>query len=178
MSSSFGGGPARFRRPADPDGGAWVDTVYLGAWRRATLEAHGGFDPGLGRNQDFELFQRIRDAGGRVWLDGRIRSRTAARDTVRDLATQYAGYGRAALALLAPLSQRSAAAVRVAAVGYAGAAAVAAWRGGARDARTWARTMLAFGIMHGAWAAGFWSGVMADGAAGPAGSGVRADDGG
>ena len=44
-------GGARSRR-LDHEGP--VDTVYLGAWPRATFERFGGFDENLVRNQDDE----------------------------------------------------------------------------------------------------------------------------
>lgn len=59
-------GPSKYRysRRSGP-----ADTAYLGAWRRADLEALGGFNPQLIRNQDNDLADRIRDAGGIVWYD-------------------------------------------------------------------------------------------------------------
>ena len=46
-----------------------VDTVPLGAFRRAALAAAGGFDETLARNEDYELNWRLRAAGGQVWFD-------------------------------------------------------------------------------------------------------------
>jgi glycosyltransferase involved in cell wall biosynthesis len=188
MSSAFGGGPAHFRRaPAESAGE--VDTVYLGAWRRATLETHGGFDPAFRTNQDYELCRRISDAGGRVRLDPRIRSVTLVRADARSLARQYYGYGlgRArtvrkhphslgprqvvpatavgavlVAAGLAPLSSKWR---RLAAAGgliYSVTAATAARRAGPNgDAGLWARTVLAYGLMHVPWTVGFWVGLLA-----------------
>jgi succinoglycan biosynthesis protein ExoA len=53
-------GPSRYRTSTRPGP---VDTVYLGAWRRETLERLGFFDESLGRNQDNELASRVRSAG-------------------------------------------------------------------------------------------------------------------
>ena len=46
-----------------------TDTAYLGAWRRSDLEAIGGFDSRLIRNQDNELASRIRATGKTIWYD-------------------------------------------------------------------------------------------------------------
>lgn len=86
----LGAGDAAFRR----GGVGPVDTVYLGAWPRATLARLGGFDEALERNQDYELALRIRAAGGTVWLDPAIRSSTLTRGSAVGLVRQYWGYGR------------------------------------------------------------------------------------
>lgn len=54
----------RYRRKSGP-----VDAAYLGAWRRSELEALGGFDSRLIRNQDNELAERVRASGKQVWYD-------------------------------------------------------------------------------------------------------------
>ena len=45
------------------------------------------------RNQDDEFNYRLRAAGGRIWLDPRIRSTYYARSTFRSLWRQYFQYG-------------------------------------------------------------------------------------
>lgn len=70
-----------------------VDTVYLGAWPRASFERFGGFDESLVRNQDDEHNLRILKGGGRVWQSGRIRSRYTPRAQLGALARQYVQYG-------------------------------------------------------------------------------------
>jgi hypothetical protein len=88
-ATRFGAGDAAFRL-----GGAGpVETVYLGAWRRDLFDRIGLFDEGLPRNQDYELAERIRRAGGTVWLDPAIRTETVTRGTPGALARQYFGYG-------------------------------------------------------------------------------------
>lgn len=52
----------RYRRTSGP-----VDTAYLGGWRRSDLDALGGFDPRMARNQDNELAERVRASGMSVW---------------------------------------------------------------------------------------------------------------
>lgn len=70
-----------------------VDTVYLGAWPRASFERFGGFDESLVRNQDDEHNLRIVKGGGRVWQSARIRSRYTPRARLGALARQYLQYG-------------------------------------------------------------------------------------
>ncbi len=70
-----------------------ADTVYLGAWPRATLARLGGFDETLVRNQDDEHNLRLRLAGGRVWQSPRIRSWYAPRDALAPLFRQQFQYG-------------------------------------------------------------------------------------
>ncbi|MBH9551223.1 glycosyltransferase family 2 protein [Inhella gelatinilytica] len=70
-----------------------VDTVYLGAWPRASFERFGAFDENLVRNQDDEHNLRIKKAGGRVWQSARIRSHYTPRAALSALARQYLQYG-------------------------------------------------------------------------------------
>jgi len=59
-------GPSRYRfsRTSGP-----TDSPYLGAWRRETLDAVGGFDERLPRNQDNDLAERIQATGLEVRYD-------------------------------------------------------------------------------------------------------------
>ena len=70
-----------------------VDTVYMGAFRRAALLAVGGFDEEMVRNQDDELNYRLRAAGGRIALDPAIHSTYYNRDGLAALWRQYWQYG-------------------------------------------------------------------------------------
>jgi succinoglycan biosynthesis protein ExoA len=72
---------------------AYVDTVPFGAYRSATLEKFGKYDEALLTNEDYELNTRIRQGGGRVWLDPQIRSTYFARSGFQTLAKQYFRYG-------------------------------------------------------------------------------------
>jgi succinoglycan biosynthesis protein ExoA len=83
-------GGARSRQ-IDYDGE--VDTVYLGAWPRATFERFGGFDETLVRNQDDEHNLRIVRGGGRVWQSASIRSTYRPRGSLTALFRQYLQYG-------------------------------------------------------------------------------------
>jgi succinoglycan biosynthesis protein ExoA len=89
-SSPFGVGGARFHYSESEE---WVDTVYLGAWRRSTFEQIGLFDEELVRNQDDEFNYRLRAAGGRILLSPKIRSRYYSRASWKSLWRQYFQYG-------------------------------------------------------------------------------------
>ena len=89
-SSRFGVGDSQFHYAA---GEHWVDTVYLGAWRREVFERVGAFDTEMVRNQDDEFNYRIRAAGGRILLTDRIHSRYYSRSSLRTLFRQYRQYG-------------------------------------------------------------------------------------
>lgn len=70
-----------------------VDTVYLGAWPRATFERFGNFDESLVRNQDDEHNLRITSSGGRVWQSARIVSVYRPRTSLGHVFRQYLQYG-------------------------------------------------------------------------------------
>lgn len=86
----LGVGDARYRYT---DQAGEVDTVPFGAFRRSLIEKVGGFDETLLTNEDYEFNVRVRQSGGRVWLDPAIRSIYLARSTLGDLARQYWRYG-------------------------------------------------------------------------------------
>ena len=73
--------------------GGVVDTVPFGAFNRATLVKLGGYDENLLANEDYELNTRLRQSGGRVYLDPNLRSVYYARANLRELARQYWRYG-------------------------------------------------------------------------------------
>lgn len=70
-----------------------VDTVYLGAWPRATFTRFGDFDENLVRNQDDEHNLRITAGGGQVWQSARIRSTYRPRSSLKGLYRQWTQYG-------------------------------------------------------------------------------------
>lgn len=90
MSSRIGVGDARFHYGGEP---GEVDTVYLGVFRRDALVEVGMFDETLTRNQDYELNIRLRNNGGMIWFDPRLRVTYRPRSTLRTLWRQYFEYG-------------------------------------------------------------------------------------
>ena len=71
-----------------------VDTVFLGVFDRAAIEAVGLFDERLIRNQDYELNIRLRKAGGTVWFDPELSVGYRPRGSWTALAKQYFEYGQ------------------------------------------------------------------------------------
>lgn len=92
LGSRLGVGGANFRRLGEHETEA--DTGFTGVWRRATLEAHGGWDEDWPVNQDSELGARIRAAGGRIVCVPEMAAGYVPRDSVRSLARQYWRYGQ------------------------------------------------------------------------------------
>ena len=91
MSHPFGVGNAQFRVGKKS---GFVDTVYLGTFRREVFSRVGLFDdvvPVLA--EDSDINQRIRDHGGTVYLNAEIRASYYPRDTLRDLIALYFRYG-------------------------------------------------------------------------------------
>jgi len=70
-----------------------VDSVYLGVYRRAALQAVGPYNPGLLRTEDDDMNARLRASGMRFWMDPTIRSTYLCRSTLREVWSQYYGYG-------------------------------------------------------------------------------------
>ncbi|MGI9648857.1 MAG: glycosyltransferase [Acidimicrobiia bacterium] len=90
MASAWAVGPARYRHQEHR---SLVDTVYLGAFRRADFERLGGYRDLPGVAEDADLYFRWRRQGATVMLDPAIRSDYRPRDTWRALARQYYRYG-------------------------------------------------------------------------------------
>jgi succinoglycan biosynthesis protein ExoA len=90
MSCPFGVGTGKFHYSEREE---FVDTVYLGAFRKSTLLALGGYDETFLRNQDYELNYRIRQAGGKILLTPAIKSHYYTRSSLRKLWSQYFQYG-------------------------------------------------------------------------------------
>jgi succinoglycan biosynthesis protein ExoA len=90
LGSPLGVGGARYR---SPDAEGFVDTVFLGAFRRRVFETVGLWDPGAITNEDAELNQRILDSGGQIYLSREIVVHYFPRDSFQTLAKQYYKYG-------------------------------------------------------------------------------------
>jgi hypothetical protein len=81
----LGLGGGRHRRPGY-EGPA--ETLWLGTFRRETVETVGLFDAALFRSEDNDFFQRVRAAGGRLLASASIRARYVCRPTLRGLVRQ------------------------------------------------------------------------------------------
>jgi glycosyltransferase involved in cell wall biosynthesis len=91
LESPLGVGGAKYRS-SEAEG--FVDTVFLGAFRRHVFETIGLWDPGAITNEDAELNQRILESGGQIYLSRDIVVHYFPRDSLKSLATQYFRYGR------------------------------------------------------------------------------------
>ena len=191
MSSRLGAGPAEFRRLGGEP--RYVDTVYLGAFRKEVVESLGGYDEWSGGNEDAELAFRAQQRGG-VYLDPAISSTYVAREGVAPLVRQFYRYGKnrartvrkhpsslswrqlmaptLVLSLLSPWRRRVAIAY-LALVG--GRAAITA----ASDPPAAGWLVVYFPAMHLTWGAGFFVGIATasrssvatnDGRSGPEGA--------
>ena len=90
MASRLGSGDSVHRVGGSPGP---TDTVYLGVFKREAVDRVGGYDESFFRNQDYELNYRIRESGGVVWFDPRIRVAYRPRPGLPSLARQYFQYG-------------------------------------------------------------------------------------
>ena len=86
----LGAGDARYRVGGPPGP---VDTVFPGTFRRAALDAAGGFDETLLRNEDYELNWRLCARGGTVWFAPELVADYRPRGSFAALARQYYDYG-------------------------------------------------------------------------------------
>lgn len=91
MCSPFGVGGSRFHIGGEA---GFVDTVYLGAFRRQAVVDVGGFDEQFIRAQDWELNYRLRETGGKIYFDPRLYVTYRPRPNLHRLARQYFEYGR------------------------------------------------------------------------------------
>jgi succinoglycan biosynthesis protein ExoA len=71
-----------------------VEHGFHGCFRRAILNAVGLYDESFTHNEDGELSFRIRQAGGKIFLDHTIQVKYVPRETVGGLIRQYRAYGR------------------------------------------------------------------------------------
>jgi hypothetical protein len=91
MTHPLGVGPAKFH--SDESAG-FVDTVYLGAFRRDDFLEIGGMRTLPSRvAEDADLYFRWRSAGRRILLDPAIRSAYTPRPTPASLWRQFYRYG-------------------------------------------------------------------------------------
>ncbi|MGH8872177.1 MAG: glycosyltransferase family 2 protein [Acidimicrobiia bacterium] len=91
MKSPLTMGPGRFHHATTREE---VDTVYLGAFKRADFEALGGFRSfPSGSSEDADFYFRWRESGRKVYVDPGIVSTYRPRDTQGALWSQYFRYG-------------------------------------------------------------------------------------
>jgi glycosyltransferase involved in cell wall biosynthesis len=92
MTHPLGIGPAAFHSGREP---AYVDTVYLGTFRRVDFLDAGGMRTLPSRvAEDADLYYRWRKAGRLVLLDPEIRSTYAPRESPGHLWRQFYRYGK------------------------------------------------------------------------------------
>lgn len=91
ISSPFVAGNAFYRFEKIKE--RYVDTVYLGAWRKKDLLEIGGFDESFAVNEDYELNYRLRAKGGKILFSPKIKSEYFVRASFVKLIKQYLRYG-------------------------------------------------------------------------------------
>jgi GT2 family glycosyltransferase len=89
MNHPIGVGDAKFHLGRES---GYVDTVYLGTFRKELFKKLGYFDPY--QNQDAEFNLRILESGGKIFLDNSIKVDYFPRSSLGGLISQYFNYGR------------------------------------------------------------------------------------
>jgi succinoglycan biosynthesis protein ExoA len=90
VSSPFAAGDAKYRYGNQE---TWVDTVFLGCWRRKDMLELGGFREDCGVNEDYELNYRLRKNGGSILFSPDIKCTYFVRPSLKSLWHQYFRYG-------------------------------------------------------------------------------------
>lgn len=91
LSSPFGVGNARFRYTEES---GYVDTVAYGVYRKEIFEKAGYFNEKFQRNQDNDMHGRIKNCGGKFYLEASVKSLYHSRETVKGMMKQAYGNGR------------------------------------------------------------------------------------
>lgn len=91
LSSPFGVGGSKFRYMKEA---GYVDTVAYGLYNKSIFYEVGYFDENLVRTQDNDLHRRIRDVGGKFYLDPDIKSYYYSRSTIKKLLKQQFQNGK------------------------------------------------------------------------------------
>ena len=89
-SHPLGAGDARYRIGGQA---GEVETIPFGAYPKEWLDRVGPFNESLLTNEDYEYNLRLRQAGGMIWFDPRIRSDYFSRPNLGSLLRQYGRYG-------------------------------------------------------------------------------------
>lgn len=90
LGSFFGHGGSSFRYSQEE---YYVDTVFLGAFRRELFNKVGFYDESFPCGEDYELNHRIREAGGNVLLSPNIKVQYLTRGSLWAFCRQYFRYG-------------------------------------------------------------------------------------
>ena len=91
LSSPFGVGGSKFRYQSTP---GYVDTVAYGLYRKSVFQSLGGFDETLKRTQDNDFHRKIREAGGKFFLNPDIKVVYYSRNTLGSLLRQQYNNGK------------------------------------------------------------------------------------
>ena len=78
----------------------YADTVFLGAFRKETLEELNYYDPNLPRSEDDDLNFRVAEKGYKVYITPKIKSVYYPRDKYSALFSQYFEYGEWKVAVI------------------------------------------------------------------------------
>lgn len=70
-----------------------AESAYLGIFQRQSFEAVGGYDESIVRGEDWDLAQRIKAAGGKVWFSPELRVIYWPRGRVSKLVRQFYSTG-------------------------------------------------------------------------------------
>lgn len=97
LSSPFGVGNSSFR-VSDVEG--YVDTAVYGLYRKGIFDTVGYFDEEMVRNQDIEMHNRIKKAGGKFYFNPAIKCTYYTRNTVKKMLKQAYGNGQWNMVLL------------------------------------------------------------------------------
>ena len=90
LGSPLGHGGSSFRYSQEEH---YVDTVFLGAFRRELFDRVGFYDESFPCGEDYELNHRILEAGGKVLLTPSIKVRYLTRSSLWAFCRQYFRYG-------------------------------------------------------------------------------------
>ena len=93
LSSPFGVGDATYRLASSDVEYIEVDTVPFVCYRRDVFDRIGLFDEQLTRNQDNEFNERLRKAGGKIYLIPSLKIKYYARENYSKLYKMFFQYG-------------------------------------------------------------------------------------
>ncbi len=89
-TSMFGGSFGKYH---NSDKKSYVDTLFHGCYRKEVIEKVGHFNPELGRTEDNDFHQRVRQAGYKICYDPQIKSYQYSRGSIIGSVRQKYGNG-------------------------------------------------------------------------------------